>query len=90
VPIDSQLIAILRCPESRQPLIYFPGGETGADEAAAFLLCPASALRYRVDDGIPVMLVDEAERLAAGDVDRLVARARELGLQANGDVTRAG
>ncbi len=76
MPLDAQLLAILRCPESRQPLIYFPDEE--------FLLCPASGLRYRIDDGIPVMLVEEAERLAAADVERLVAKAGELGLRPNG------
>jgi hypothetical protein len=30
------------------------------------------------------MLVDEAERLPASDVERLLGRARELGLAANG------
>jgi uncharacterized protein YbaR (Trm112 family) len=76
MPLDAQLLAILRCPESRQPLIYFPDQD--------FLLCPASGLRYRIEDGIPVMLVEEAERLASTEVDELVKKAGELGLQPNG------
>jgi len=83
--LDAQLVAILRCPESRQPLIYFPGGENGTDEHQAFLLCPASGLRYRIDEGVPVMLVEEAERLDGAAVARLVARANELGLRLNAE-----
>jgi hypothetical protein len=33
-----------------------------------------------VDRGIPVFLIEEATELAAPEVDRLVRRARELGL----------
>ena len=74
------LLDILVCPKSKQPLVYFPKGESGADEKTEFLLCPASRLRYRIEDGVAVLLVDEAEELPAGEVDRLVQRARALGL----------
>ena len=69
-----------RCPKSHEPLVFFPRGETNQDEATAFYLCPASRLRYRVDQGIPVFLVDEATELSPTEVTRLVQRARELGL----------
>ncbi|CAN5301178.1 hypothetical protein BH11MYX1_BH11MYX1_11250 [soil metagenome] len=69
-----------RCPKSHEPLLYFPLGESNQDEAQAFYLCPASRLRYRVDRGIPVFLLEEATELATPEVDRLVRRARELGL----------
>jgi uncharacterized protein YbaR (Trm112 family) len=68
-------------PKSKQPLIYFPRGEADRDEADGFLLCPASRLRYPIQDGVPVMLVDEATTLDATSVDALVARARQLGLR---------
>ena len=74
------LLSVLACPRSKQPLVYFPRGEDGADEAAGFLLCPASRLRYRIDGGVPVMLVEEAQELEGREVDRLVERARALGL----------
>lgn len=74
------LLDILVCPESKQPLIYFPQGESGNDESAAFLFCEASRLRYRLEDGIPVLLVEEAERVDEAEAQKLVARARELGL----------
>jgi uncharacterized protein YbaR (Trm112 family) len=78
--LAQELLDILVCPESREPLVYFPKGESGEDEAQAFLYCAASRLKYRVEDGIPVMLVEEAVRLDEADGDKLVARARELGL----------
>jgi uncharacterized protein YbaR (Trm112 family) len=65
--IDSQLLEILVCPESKKPLIYF--------EAEGFLFCPESRLKYRVDDDIPVMLVDEAERLSEAEAAALMEKA---------------
>jgi uncharacterized protein YbaR (Trm112 family) len=78
--LPDDLIALLRCAKTHEPLIYFPRGEGDRDEATAFLLCPGSRLRYRIDAGVPVMLVDEAEELAAAVIAELVARARSLGL----------
>jgi uncharacterized protein len=78
--LSPDLLAVLACPESKQPLLYFSGGEQGSQPEAAFLLCPASRLRYRIEGDVPVMLVEEAERLEPSEVDRLVARARTLGL----------
>ncbi len=76
--LDQDLLDILVCPQSKQALVYFPQGESGDDEAGAFLFCPESGLKYRIDDGIPVMLVDEAEQLSEVDSERLATRAREL------------
>jgi uncharacterized protein YbaR (Trm112 family) len=78
--LPSELLEVLVCPKSRSPLVYFPRGEADDDEAGGFLLCPASRLRYRIEDGVAVMLVDEAEELQDREVERLVARARSLGL----------
>ena len=49
-------------------------------EDEEFLFCPQSKLRYRVDQGIPVMLVDDAERLDEEACTLLTDKARELGL----------
>lgn len=70
--LDEKLLEILVCPESKDPLIYF--------EEEEFLLCPTSRLKYPIEDDIPVMLVDEAERLPSEDVERWVETARERGL----------
>jgi uncharacterized protein YbaR (Trm112 family) len=74
------LLAILVCPKSKQPLLYFPRGEADQDEADGFLLCTSSRLRYRIDDGVPVLLVEEARAVSADDVTALVQRAGALGL----------
>ena len=78
--LPADLVALLRCTKTHEPLIYFPRGEGDRDEATAFLVCPGSRLRYRIDAGVPVMLVEEADQLAAPEIAELVARARSLGL----------
>jgi len=72
--LDKELLEILACPESKAPLIYF--------EEEAFLFCPQSRLKYPVRDGIPVMLVDEAERLEEDAAAKLAADAEARGLKA--------
>lgn len=66
------LTEILVCPESKQPLVYF--------EAEGFLFCLASGLRYRIEDDVPVLLVDEAERLSGAEAESLRELAKERGL----------
>ena len=87
--LPGELLEVLVCPKSRARLIYFPRGEADDDESHAFLLCPASRLRYRIEDGVAVMLVEEAEELPPRDVDRLLGRARSLGLTIPQGVTGA-
>jgi uncharacterized protein YbaR (Trm112 family) len=79
--LPDDVVETMVCPRSRQPLIYFPRGEADRDEADGFLLCPASRLRYPVQDGVPVMLVDEALEVSPAALEALLARARELGLR---------
>ena len=70
--LDPRLLEILACPDDKGPLYYF--------EADGLLFCPACRRRYEVRDDIPVMLIDEATVLSAGDAEALLARAAELGL----------
>ena len=72
MPLSEQLVEKLACPQSKQPLIYF------ADEG--FLLCPASKLKYRIEDDIPVLLVEEAESVDDATVATLVADAKARNL----------
>ena len=65
--LSQELLDILVCPESKQALVYF------AEEG--FLFCPESRLKYRIEDDIPVMLVDEAERLDESAAQALMATA---------------
>ncbi len=53
--LDSALLAILACPEDKGPLYYI--------ESEAILYNPRLRRAYEVRDGIPVMLVEEAESL---------------------------
>lgn len=53
--LDPKLLDILACPRCKGPVL--------PDEGHTSLTCEACGLRYRVDDGIPIMLIDEAERL---------------------------
>lgn len=53
--ISAELLAILVCPKCKGPLHYRTDNPS--------LDCRACALRYPIRDGIPVMLIDEAENL---------------------------
>jgi len=65
--LDPLLLEILVCPESKRPLLYF--------EKENFLFCPDSRLKYRIEDDIPVMLIEEAERLDEAAARALIERA---------------
>jgi len=49
MPLDPVLLEILACPEDKGPLFYF--------EDEAILFNPRLARTYRIDEGIPVMLI---------------------------------
>ncbi len=55
-PIDPRLLEILVCPLTKGPLEY--------DRAAGELISRQAGLAYPVRDGIPIMLIDEARKLA--------------------------
>ena len=78
--LSPDFLGVLVCPRSKQPLIYFPRGETNQSEADGFLVCPRSRLRYRIDNGAPVMLAEEAQELSEAAIAQLISRARDLGL----------
>lgn len=52
--LKKELLDILACPQCKGPL----------QDDDAFLTCKACGLRYPVREGIPVLLVDEAEKIA--------------------------
>ncbi|MCD6326589.1 Trm112 family protein [bacterium] len=51
--IDSELLEILVCPKCKGELEY--------QEPEQKLICNSCKLAYRIEDDIPVMLIDEAE-----------------------------
>lgn len=70
MPLASQLLDILACPEDKGPLSY------GTVDGAEILYNPRLARVYDVKDGIPVLLIDEARTLddsAKAALDALVA-----------------
>lgn len=50
--LDPKLLEILACPQCKNPVVPLP------DHSA--LDCEHCKLRYRVEQGIPIMLVEEA------------------------------
>lgn len=50
--IDPKLLDVLACPKDKGPLTYL--------EKEQVLVNERLGLAYRIDDGIPVMLIDEA------------------------------
>ncbi|APE14622.1 Trm112 family protein [Mycolicibacterium pallens] len=63
--LDEKLLDILVCPADRGPLIL-------VDQR---LYNPRLHKAYRIDDGIPVLLVDEAVEVSPEEHDRLMGLA---------------
>jgi len=55
--MDAKLLEILVCPLCKGPLVHVRDRHE--------LICPADRLAFPIRDGIPVMLEEEARRLAA-------------------------
>ena len=55
MPISERLLEKLVCPQCKGKLDY--------DQAAEKLACADCKLVYRIEDNIPVLLVDEAEKM---------------------------
>jgi uncharacterized protein YbaR (Trm112 family) len=70
--LDSRLLEILACPEDKGPLWYL------ADEN--LLVNPRLSRAYKVDDGIPVMLIDEAAALDEAELTRITAKVEAEGI----------
>jgi uncharacterized protein len=59
--VDAALLSILVCPDDRGPLLFVRDESLrDARGAGEFLYNPRLRRAYRVDDGIPVLLIDEA------------------------------
>ncbi|MGH7725230.1 MAG: Trm112 family protein [Candidatus Eiseniibacteriota bacterium] len=54
--LSEDLLSILVCPQCKGDLLY--------NKEESHLTCPVDKLRFRVVGDIPVMLLDQAERLA--------------------------
>jgi uncharacterized protein YbaR (Trm112 family) len=73
VSLDPRLLEILACPDDRGPLLYFAAEDS--------LYNPRTHRRYAVRDGIPIMLIDEAESVDDAEHERLLAKAEADGIR---------
>ncbi|MGH9025300.1 MAG: Trm112 family protein [Acidimicrobiia bacterium] len=71
--LDPRLLDILACPEDKGPLLYF------ADEDTLFN--PRLHRRYKIVDGVPDMLIDDAETVDDAEHARLISKAEAHGLK---------
>lgn len=65
--IDKDLMEILVCPKTKAPLIQAEDWLYSTDRE--------TRLRYPIRDGIPIMLVDEAEVVDADEFEKVVGAA---------------
>jgi len=61
--MDAKLLEILVCPLCKSQLIY--------KKAEQELICRADRLAFKIADGIPVMLADEARKLSPEEAEAL-------------------
>ena len=66
--LAASFLDILRCPVSKAPLVY--------NEAEKVLVSVAARLVYRIEDGVPVLLADEAKSVDAKEIERLVRNVK--------------
>jgi len=57
-PLDPEFLAMLVCPASKKPLVL--RGDR--------LLCFDSRKAYRIENGIPILLIDEAEDITEAEL----------------------
>jgi uncharacterized protein YbaR (Trm112 family) len=67
--IDETLLRILVCPSDRGPLLLVDKG------SEVLLYNPRLQRAYRIEDNIPVLLVDEAVEVDDDEHARLIAQA---------------
>ena len=61
--MDPKLLDILVCPLCKSPLVY--------QKSAQELICKVDRLAFKIEDDIPVMLVDEARKLTAEEIEKI-------------------
>jgi len=66
--LEDALLDILVCPIDKRGLLYFAG--------EGMLYNPRLRWLYRIDDGIPLMLADQAVAVAEEEHERLMSCAR--------------
>ncbi len=70
--LDPLLLEILACPEDKGPLWYLADEDT--------LYNPRLKRRYAVRDGIPDMLIEDAETVPDEEHERIMAKIESQGI----------
>jgi uncharacterized protein len=76
MPLDPLLLDVLACPVDKSPLLWFEDEDT--------LYNPRLHKSYRVEDGVPILLVEEGTDVTDAEHQRLTAKAEENGVRATG------
>jgi uncharacterized protein YbaR (Trm112 family) len=74
--LDPLLLDVLACPVDKGPLLWF--------EDEDVLYNPRLRKSYRVEDGVPVLLVEEGADVGDAEHDRLTTKAEKGGVRATG------
>ena len=64
--IDQRLLDVLACPEDKGPLWYFEDEE--------ILYNPRLRRVFEIDNGIPVLLIDESKQVSDDEHQRLASK----------------
>ena len=73
--LDSKLLEILACPEDKGPLLFFATEQV--------LYNPRLKRKYRVQDDVPQMLIEEGMAADPAEHERLIALAQRDGVKPN-------
>lgn len=73
--LDPRLLEILACPEDKGPLLFFSTEQV--------LYNPRLKRKYRVENDVPQMLIEEALAADAAEHERLMSLAAKHGLKPN-------
>lgn len=73
--LDPQLLEILACPEDKGSLLFFATEQV--------LYNPRLKRKYRVENDVPQMLIEEAKTADAAEHERLLALAQQTGVKPN-------
>ena len=73
--LDSKLLEILACPEDKGPLLFFATEQV--------LSNPRLRRKYRVENDVPQMLIEEGKAADAAEHERLLALAQRDGVKPN-------
>ena len=76
--LQDDLLSVMVCPISKQPMIYFPDGD--GSNTSPFLLSPAGKVRFAIVSGIAVLLPEEAVALSDAETSRLTTLGRAAGI----------